>query len=301
MRTRFATAQSATAVADDLVNSVASTTDTETVITVDLDELTATIRTALEGAEHAAHSLLEHALTAGDALIQAKKQVGRGWLKYLRERINRSEDTAERYMLLARHRQLFETDSARVRNLSLNAALRLIKQSAAPSAGSRALARKQSRKTVPNGATEAIAPSAAPASTAEFDDVGLASSGEIARLTARTDELQAEKRRLEFQVINLRSEIDDLKTPPKARTVSELIEVVLAFDVLAAGGDINAAAAALETGAPARLREVARLLLTLAACTTLKANTVEANADGLGANTTPAVLEMPDIPEFLRR
>jgi hypothetical protein len=47
--------------------------------------------------------------------------------------------------------------------------------------------------------------------TAARDDIGAASAGELGRLTARSDELQREKRRLEFLNIALNSEVDDLK------------------------------------------------------------------------------------------
>jgi hypothetical protein len=157
------------------------------------------IRAAHTGVEHAAHNFLEHAMGAGDALIQAKKQVGHGgWLKWLRDRCNLSEDTAERYMLLARHRQQLEANSARVRNLSFNAALRLIKQ-ATPSASSKVPAQPKD------------APAKVVAPTAAGGDIGPASAGELARLCARIEELQNDKRRLEIEAHGLRSEIDELK------------------------------------------------------------------------------------------
>jgi hypothetical protein len=47
------------------------------------------------------------------------------------------------------------------------------------------------------------------------DDIGPASSGEIARLNARIDELQADKRRLEIENIALRTEVGELKAARK--------------------------------------------------------------------------------------
>jgi hypothetical protein len=47
--------------------------------------------------------------------------------------------------------------------------------------------------------------------TTTRDDIGVDSSGEVARLRARVDELQAEKRRLEIENVRLRSEIEQLE------------------------------------------------------------------------------------------
>lgn len=55
-------------------------------------------------------SMIEHAICAGEALIQAKAQVKHGeWLPWLSDNFRASEDTAERYMKVA-------ANSARVRN-----------------------------------------------------------------------------------------------------------------------------------------------------------------------------------------
>lgn len=67
-------------------------------------------------------------MDAGDELIAAKEQIPHGgWLKHL-EACGIGEDKAERVMFLARHRA--DLNSARVRNLTIAAALRLIKQQA---------------------------------------------------------------------------------------------------------------------------------------------------------------------------
>jgi len=93
----------------------------------ELETLAQTIRTADQGVTHAAANLVEHALAAGDALLRAKAKVGYGnWLRYLKDKCDLSEDRAERYMRLARGRDVIEANSARVRNLSLTQALRLI-------------------------------------------------------------------------------------------------------------------------------------------------------------------------------
>ena len=93
----------------------------------DLETLAHIIRTADQGAAHAVANMVEHALTAGDALIQAKAKVGHGnWLKYLRDECEIGADWAERYMKLARGREVLEANSARMRNLSITQALKLI-------------------------------------------------------------------------------------------------------------------------------------------------------------------------------
>ena len=93
----------------------------------ELETLADVIRTADQGVAHAAANLIEHALAAGDALLQAKAKVGYGnWLQYLKNKCDLSEDRAERYMRLAQGREVLEADSARVRNLSLAQALKLI-------------------------------------------------------------------------------------------------------------------------------------------------------------------------------
>jgi Protein of unknown function (DUF3102) len=90
----------------------------------DLDALAKVVSKHLQARAAAAQTFLEHALAVGDALVRAKKQVQHGeWLPWLKS-CDLSEDTAERYMKLARHRD--ELNSARVRNLSLSAALKLV-------------------------------------------------------------------------------------------------------------------------------------------------------------------------------
>jgi hypothetical protein len=90
----------------------------------DLDALAKEVCKHLQASAAAAQNFLEHALAAGDALIRAKAQVKHGdWLKWLKS-CDLSADRAERYMKLARHRT--ELNSARVRNLSLSAALKLV-------------------------------------------------------------------------------------------------------------------------------------------------------------------------------
>jgi Protein of unknown function (DUF3102) len=93
----------------------------------DLDALAKEVSKHLQASAAAAQNFLEHAIAAGDALIRAKAQVKHGdWLKWLKllKSCDLSPNTAERYMKLARHRD--ELNSARVPNLSLRAALKLV-------------------------------------------------------------------------------------------------------------------------------------------------------------------------------
>ena len=90
----------------------------------DLDALAKEVCRHLAASTNAAQNFLEHALAAGNALIRTKKQVKPGnWCSWLRS-CDLSEDKAQRYMQLAAHRA--ELDPARVRALSLRAALKLI-------------------------------------------------------------------------------------------------------------------------------------------------------------------------------
>ena len=102
----------------------------------ELETLASTIRAAHDAAGHAARNFLEHALAAGDALIEAKEKVGHGnWLAWLKNKCDLSEDRAERYMRIARGRGVLEANSARMRNLTLAQAQRLIEQSERAAAG----------------------------------------------------------------------------------------------------------------------------------------------------------------------
>src|SRR5262249_20050212 len=90
----------------------------------DLDALAKEVCKHLTASTSAVQNFLEHALAAGAALIRATKKVKPGnWYGWLRSS-DLSEDKAQRYMQLAAHRA--KLDPARVRGLSLRAALKLI-------------------------------------------------------------------------------------------------------------------------------------------------------------------------------
>jgi hypothetical protein len=65
--------------------------------------LAAEIRIELEAAGKSLMKAVEHAIAAGELLIEAKKQVRHGeWLPWLDENVEISERTAQAYMKLAR-------------------------------------------------------------------------------------------------------------------------------------------------------------------------------------------------------
>ena len=63
---------------------------------------------------------LQHAMAAGDLLIKAKRLAGHGnWLSWLRANYVMSEDTAERYMHIAKNRKVIEADPKRFEGLNI--------------------------------------------------------------------------------------------------------------------------------------------------------------------------------------
>ena len=110
---------------------------------------------------------------------------------------------------------------------------------------------------------------AKPAILIARDDIGPASVGEIARLSARISELENAKRQLEIEAVGLRSEIGELKAAaegaPKARTIPELLATLLQLDTSMTTGEIDAIGATLKSDARARLRAAARTLLAIVA------------------------------------
>jgi hypothetical protein len=69
-----------------------------------LDTLTRTIRQAHAECSQAMRTTLEAARRAGDALIEARKDIGHGgWLKYVEQTCGLNRRTANRYMTIAEH------------------------------------------------------------------------------------------------------------------------------------------------------------------------------------------------------
>jgi hypothetical protein len=88
-----------------------------------LADLAARIRAEHEAAEAALKRGAEHAMNAGDLLIEVKAQLKHGqWLPWLAEHCDISERTAQLYMRLARARPEIEANAQRVADLSLRGA-----------------------------------------------------------------------------------------------------------------------------------------------------------------------------------
>jgi hypothetical protein len=74
-----------------------------------LADLAARIRAEHQATAAALTSSVEHAMTAGDLLLEAKAQVNHGqWLPWLTERCAMSERTAQLYMRIAKNRATIE-------------------------------------------------------------------------------------------------------------------------------------------------------------------------------------------------
>jgi Protein of unknown function (DUF3102) len=89
-----------------------------------LAELAARINTEHLAASRALKQGAEHAMNAGDLLIEAKVKVPHGqWLPWLAKHCDISERTAQLYMRLARARPEIEAKAQRVADLSLRGAV----------------------------------------------------------------------------------------------------------------------------------------------------------------------------------
>src|SRR5262245_40621328 len=93
-----------------------------------LADLAAQIRAEHEATSAALKSSVEHAIKAGDLLLEAKAQIKHGqWLPWLQEHCELSERSAQLYMRIAKER---ETIEAQIRNgvadLTLNQAAALL-------------------------------------------------------------------------------------------------------------------------------------------------------------------------------
>jgi Protein of unknown function (DUF3102) len=94
-----------------------------------LADLAARIRQEHDAVGHALKRGLEHAINAGNLLLEAKaqlKQQGGAWLPWLSEHCQVSERMAPRYMQLARHAPWLEANPTRVSDLSVRGALALL-------------------------------------------------------------------------------------------------------------------------------------------------------------------------------
>jgi hypothetical protein len=136
-----------------------------------LNALAERIRTAHAAVGHAARNMLNCAMTAGDALIEARKQIAPGgWESWLKRECDLSVRTAERYVQLAKARALFEADPSRATGLSITGALRLL--------GNRPRARSTTTRTTnPNHGLDTLAWSEATLEARQkfLDGIGLPS------------------------------------------------------------------------------------------------------------------------------
>ena len=101
-----------------------STTDAETAT---LDQLVQRIKEEHQEFQRKMYDSLTHARTAGELLIEVKKQMQHGdWGSWVEENCGFSWSTANRYMKVAREWEMLPEDSRRVGNLSLRQAEELL-------------------------------------------------------------------------------------------------------------------------------------------------------------------------------
>lgn len=76
----------------------------------------------------ATRSCVEHAIYAGEMLVEAKGQALRGgWGGWLEENFNGSQGRAQAYMRIARNREVLEANPQRPADMTLQEALREIR------------------------------------------------------------------------------------------------------------------------------------------------------------------------------
>lgn len=105
------------------------------IATSSLSEIATQINVEHEKAIGAFQSGFEHALQAGEFLLQAKAKVGHGnWLRWLEKHCDASERTARLYMQVARGRSILESKSADFADLTLDGAIKLLAIQKTPAA-----------------------------------------------------------------------------------------------------------------------------------------------------------------------
>lgn len=86
--------------------------------------LAAEIKCAHAAARQHAGQALAHAIKAGEHLLEAKQYLKHGeWLPWLRDHTDIPERTAQLYMCLAKHKEVINTKSATVADLSIRGAV----------------------------------------------------------------------------------------------------------------------------------------------------------------------------------
>jgi Protein of unknown function (DUF3102) len=117
----------------------------------DLSDLAARIQIEHSAVAAAVEECLDHALAAGDLLIEAKTRVQRGdWLPWLRDNCEMSERSAQAYMRLAKNRSQVEQIRREVCGLSIDGALKSL---AAPTVAVSALETDEARSAAIEAAT----------------------------------------------------------------------------------------------------------------------------------------------------
>jgi hypothetical protein len=92
-----------------------------------LTDLAARIRAEHTATSDALKRSVEHAMAAGDLLIEAKSQLKHGrWLPWLAKHCEISERTAQLYMRIAKNRAEIEAKAQRIADLTLNEAAGLL-------------------------------------------------------------------------------------------------------------------------------------------------------------------------------
>jgi hypothetical protein len=92
-----------------------------------LADLAARIRFEHDGAGAAMRRSVQHAMTAGELLLEARAQLQHGqWLPWLKGNCAISDRTARLYMTLARGRSAIETEIGNVASLGLRDAVTLV-------------------------------------------------------------------------------------------------------------------------------------------------------------------------------
>ena len=92
-----------------------------------LPDLAARIRAEHEAVDQSLKSSVAHAMAAGDMLIEAKSLVKHGqWLPWLKDHCTISERTAQLYMRCAKQREVIESNTQPIADLSLNEAAALL-------------------------------------------------------------------------------------------------------------------------------------------------------------------------------
>ena len=94
-----------------------------------LGELAEQINDAHEQCNTAFKHTLNHALFAGEKLLEAKEICGHGnWLNWCNENIKHSQSTSKRYMSLALNKKLIIANRPKMGDLSMDGALKILKE-----------------------------------------------------------------------------------------------------------------------------------------------------------------------------